>query len=83
MKVNLVPIGNSKGVRIPRALIEQCGLDGKVEMLIRDGAIVLRPTRGARQGWDGAFEAMAAAGDDALLLPEGLAPAWDEEEWAW
>jgi antitoxin MazE len=83
MKVNLVPIGNSKGVRIPRALIEQCGLGDRVEMLIRDGTLVLAPARGLRSGWEEAFEKMAAAGDDALLVPEHLQHEWDEQEWAW
>ena len=83
MKVNLVPIGNSKGVRIPRSVIDQCGLGDEIEMLVRDGMIVLAPARGPRAGWDEAFETMAAAGDDALLLPEHLEHEWDEEAWAW
>jgi antitoxin MazE len=83
MKVNLVPIGNSKGVRIPRSVIDQCGLGDEIEMLVRDGTIVLAPARGPRAGWDEAFETMAAAGDDALLLPEHLEHEWDEEAWAW
>ena len=39
--------------------------------------------RKPREGWDTAFERMAAAGDDALLLPDNFEHEWDEEEWEW
>jgi antitoxin MazE len=83
MKVNLVSIGNSKGIRIPRSIIEACGFGDQVDMRVGDGVVVLAPARHARQEWDQAFQKMAAVGDDAPLLPERLAPEWDAEEWEW
>ncbi len=83
MKVNLVSIGNSKGVRIPRSVIKECGLGDQVEMRVTDGVVVLAPTRDARAGWDEAFKNMTAAGDDALIVPDQFAHEWDEEEWEW
>lgn len=83
MKVKLVSIGNSKGIRIPRSIIKACGFDEEVEMRVNDGVVVLTPVRGAREGWETAFERMAAAGDDAPLVPESMAHAWDETEWEW
>ena len=83
MKVNLVAIGNSKGVRIPRSIIKACGFGDQVEMRVRDGAVVLAPARNAREDWDAAFENMAVAGDDKLLVPEAMAHEWDEQEWEW
>ena len=83
MKVKLVPIGNSKGIRIPRSIIKACGFGDQIEMRVREGLVVLAPARTAREGWDRAFESMAAAGDDALLVPESLAHEWDQEEWEW
>ncbi len=83
MKVNLVSIGNSKGVRIPRSIIKACGFGEQVEMRVSDGMVVLTPARNLREGWNTAFEKMAAAGDDSLLVPEGMAHEWDDEEWAW
>ena len=83
MKVNLVPIGNSKGVRIPKSVIEECGFGDHVDMQVSDGRIVLAPARTVREGWDTAFEKMAAADDDALVIPEGTRHEWDETEWEW
>ncbi len=82
MKVNLVSIGNSKGVRIPRSIIKACGFGEQVEMRVSEGAVVLTPARNLREGWNRAFEKMAA-GDDALLVPESMAHEWDEAEWEW
>ncbi len=83
MKVKLVSIGNSKGVRIPRSVIQQCGLGDQVEMRVSDGVVVLAPAREARAGWEKAFEKMEGAGDDALIVPDHLDHEWDEEEWEW
>ena len=83
MKVNLVPIGNSKGIRIPRSVIKQCGFGDQVDMRVADGTVVLTPARDARADWDAEFKRMAAVGDDALLLPDSMRHEWDEEEWEW
>ena len=83
MKIPLVRIGNSRGVRIPKAVIEQCGLGDEVEMTVRDRTLVIAPADGGRRGWDEAFKAMAAAGDDKPLLPDALDADADEAEWTW
>jgi antitoxin MazE len=90
MKVNLVSIGNSKGIRIPRSIIKACGFGDQVEMRVDqvemrvgEGVVVLAPARTARQGWEEAFAKMAATGDDALIVPEHLEHEWDAEEWEW
>ncbi len=83
MKVNLIAIGNSKGVRLPSAVIKECGFGEQIEMRVEQGIVVLAPARRTRDGWDGAFERMAAAGDDASLFPDAMEHDWDEEEWEW
>jgi len=83
MKVSLVAIGNSKGIRIPRSVIKECGFGDHVEMRVGKGNIVLTPVRAIREGWDAAFAGMAVASDDAPLLPGNLSPDWDGEEWEW
>lgn len=83
MKVKLVPIGNSRGVRIPRAIIEQCGLGEEIEMHVEDRHVVLAPLRGARDGWADAFAKAAPANGDKPLLPDRMAHSWDTDEWEW
>ena len=83
MKVNLIPIGNSKGIRIPRSVIKACGFGDQIEMRVGEGEVVLTRARGLREGWGQAFEKMAAAGDDAPLVAEQPEHRWDDEEWTW
>ena len=73
MEIVIRNIGNSKGVLLPKPLLAQVGLDDSsvAEVAIEHGAIVLRkPSQPPRTGWAQAAQAVAAAGDDALLLGE-------------
>jgi antitoxin MazE len=84
MKTRIVRIGNSRGIRIPKPLLEQTGLNGDVEVSAEGDALIIRPAAKPRAGWDAAFKEMAERGDDALL--DGDVPSltrWDEEEWEW
>lgn len=82
MRTELIRIGNSRGIRIPKPLIEQCRLGDKVEMNVEHGRLVISPQRSAREGWREAFQASVPSGADELLL--GEAPnAFDDKEWKW
>ena len=83
MKTALIPIGNSRGLRIPKPFIQQCGLEGEVEMDVRNGQIVISSVRKPRQGWERSFKMMARLGDDALLDADAPPTKWDEAEWQW
>ncbi|MCC5933310.1 MAG: AbrB/MazE/SpoVT family DNA-binding domain-containing protein [Balneolales bacterium] len=85
MKTKLIRIGNSQGVRIPKPLIEESGLSGEIEMILRDNEIVLRAAEPSRKGWNAAFRKMAAQADDQLEDWSGSEPnsEWDETEWSW
>ena len=84
MKTALVQIGNSRGIRIPKAFLEQCQLRDTVELELRDGHLIIRPTTQPRSGWDDAFRRMHEHGDDILLDEEALsATEWDTTEWEW
>ncbi|MBM3313641.1 AbrB/MazE/SpoVT family DNA-binding domain-containing protein [candidate division WOR-3 bacterium] len=84
MKATLVRIGNSRGIRIPKPLIEQCELQNEVELEVRGRDLVIHPLRTAREGWDEAFRRMAECGDD-VLIDKVAQPStvWDEREWEW
>jgi antitoxin MazE len=80
MHAQLISIGNSKGIRIPAALLRQYNIQDEVEICPGKDEIILRPiTRIAREGWDSAFSAMHTAGDDSLLIDDAL----DLEAWEW
>ena len=82
MRAKIVRIGNSQGVRIPRPLIEQAGLDEQVELHVEGATIVIRPARVAREGWSSAFAQMSSVGDDSLLDGPSSG-SFDEDEWDW
>jgi len=81
MKVDIIPIGNSRGVRIPKAILEQCGFGESAEIAVEHGHLVVRPVSEIRKGWEEAFAQMAERRDDQLI--ETPAPAFDETEWSW
>ena len=85
MKASIIKIGNSKGIRIPKPVIAQCGFQDEVEIVVEDKTLVIRPVADApRSHWDAAFEKMAAKGDDELLDAGPMTPnQWDDEEWEW
>lgn len=83
MKVDLVRIGNSRGVRIPKSLIEQCGFESQVEMRVEGSQLIIAPAQRVRDGWEQTFGAMAECGDDEPLLPDDLTTDFDEKEWEW
>ena len=84
MKATLVRIGNSRGIRLPKPVIEQCGFEDQVEMEVHHHELVIRSSSLPREGWAGAFARMSECGDDELLdhVAE-TGPTWDEEEWEW
>ncbi|HNT78505.1 MAG TPA: AbrB/MazE/SpoVT family DNA-binding domain-containing protein [Anaerolineae bacterium] len=82
LHTRLVPIGNSRGVRIPKPLLTQLHLEDEVTLEVVDGALVVRPATQPRAGWEAAAAQLAARGEDALLDPE-TPTVWDAESWEW
>jgi antitoxin MazE len=84
MKTRIVRIGNSRGIRLPKPLLERTGLGGEVVVIPQHKSLVIRSAAKARDGWDEAFAEMARHGDDVLLDADvPLSTAWDETEWTW
>ncbi len=84
VKARLIKIGNSRGIRIPKLLLEQVGLAGEVEVEAQSGQLIIRAAKSPRQGWDAQFQDMARAGDDRLLDGEKISlTAWEFGEWEW
>ncbi|PYM17656.1 MAG: AbrB/MazE/SpoVT family DNA-binding domain-containing protein [Candidatus Rokuibacteriota bacterium] len=81
-KTRIVRIGNSRGIRIPKILLDQAQLPDDVELHAEPGRLVVQGTRRPRTGWAEAARAMSAAGDDGML-DDPTATRFDREEWEW
>jgi antitoxin MazE len=82
MKTRLVRIGNSRGVRLPKPLIDQAGLTDEVELVLRGNTIVIAAHPVPRNGWAEAARKLHATGGDQLLEPP-TPTHFDETEWRW
>jgi len=68
MDVSIVPIGNSKGIRLSKTLLEKYNIKDKVELILEKGYIILKPKAEPRKGWEKAFRKMHESGDDKPLM---------------
>lgn len=70
MEISIIKIGNSKGFRIPKAILDQYDITDKIQLILEKGQIILRPIEEPRKGWDKAFKKMNQEGDDQLLMDD-------------
>ncbi len=70
MQVSIIQIGNSKGIRLPKAILAQYEMDTTVELVLEKDHILIKPSQKPRAGWDEAFKMMHENGDDELLIPD-------------
>jgi antitoxin MazE len=81
-RTRIVRIGNSRGIRVPKVLLEEAQLPDEVELHAEPGRLVVQGVRRPRAGWAEAARAMAAARHDGLLDPPSPT-RFDGEEWEW
>ena len=68
MDISVIPIGNSKGIRLSKTLLEKYNITDKVELILEEDFIILKPKIEPRKGWEDAFKKMHENSDDQLLL---------------
>ena len=86
MKANLIKIGNSRGIRIPKTVLDECNFGETVEIIVKNHTLILKPARKPREGWEESFKEMAKNGDDQLDDLKDFREfnnEWDEKEWEW
>jgi len=81
-KTRIVKIGNSRGIRVPKVLLDQAQLPDEVELHAEPGRLIVQATRRPRTGWAKAARAMRDRTHDALL-DEETATRFDRGEWEW
>lgn len=70
MKASIIQIGNSKGLRLSKAILERYNIRDTVELILEKGRIILKPVDQPRKGWDEAFSRMHSNKDDTLLIDD-------------
>ncbi len=70
MQVSIIDIGNSKGIRLTKNLLEKYDIKDKVELILEKGRIILKPVSKPRQGWEKSFQLMRENGDDRFLIDD-------------
>ncbi|MBS4060024.1 MAG: AbrB/MazE/SpoVT family DNA-binding domain-containing protein [Bacteroidetes bacterium] len=70
MELSVIQIGNSKGFRLSKTLIEKYNIKDKVELILEEGQIIIKPMSSPRKGWEKAFKEMSENGDDQLLFSD-------------
>ena len=80
METAIIKIGNSKGLRLSKTILDKYNIKDKVEIILEEGQIIIKPIEIPRQNWETAFEKMSKEGDDKMLLNDVID---DEnfEEW--
>ncbi|RAV27697.1 AbrB/MazE/SpoVT family DNA-binding domain-containing protein [Sinomicrobium soli] len=68
METSIIKIGNSKGLRLSKTILEKYNIRDKVELILEKGQIVLRPVAVPRHNWEKEFKEMSKKGDDKLLM---------------
>ena len=82
MVINIVKIGNSKGIRLPKTILNQCEIDEKVDLEIEGKNIVIKPiNKKPRENWDEHFQKMNTNGDDKLIIDDNIDLEMDNWEW--
>jgi antitoxin MazE len=68
MEVSVIKIGNSKGIRFSKTLLEKYNIRDTVDLIMEKGQIIIKPLFKPRKGWEKAFKEMNENGDDKLLI---------------
>jgi len=79
VRAKLIKIGNSRGVRLAKPLLEVAGLADEVEIEAAPGVLTIRPSAHPRAGWAEAASSFEPEG----LLDEMSATRFDDEKWTW
>lgn len=81
MKTQIIQIGNSQGIRIPKVLLEESRLSGEVELEVREDGILIKNIQKPRGNWDDIFRNMADTDDDQPI--DDSATSFEKKEWQW
>ncbi|HEY5591473.1 MAG TPA: AbrB/MazE/SpoVT family DNA-binding domain-containing protein [Paludibacter sp.] len=70
MEASIIKIGNSKGLRLSKSILEQYNINEKVELTLEKGRIILKPIEKPRKNWEASFKQMRKNNDDRSLIDD-------------
>lgn len=70
MEISVISIGNSKGIRLTKTILEKYNIKDTVELILEKGYIILKSKSVPRKDWEKSFEKMHKVGDDNLLIDD-------------
>ena len=70
MEVSVIKIGNSRGIRFSKTIIERYNIRDTVNLILEKGHIIIKPVTKPRKGWEKAFKEMHDKRDDRLIIPD-------------
>ena len=70
MDIALISIGNSKGIRLSKTILEKYNIQDSIELILEKGFIILKPKTSARKGWEKSFKKLHENGDDNQLMAD-------------
>jgi antitoxin MazE len=68
METSIIKIGNSRGLRLSKSILEKYNINDRVEIILEKGRIILKPIESPRKNWEAAFQKMHLENDDQLLV---------------
>lgn len=81
MVLSVIQIGNSKGIRLSKTLLEKYDIKDTVELILEKGYIIIKPKSSPRKGWEDAFKNMHDNNDDKPLMSD-IFEDENFEEWS-
>ena len=70
MEINVISIGNSKGIRLSKTLLEKYNIKDTIELILEEDYLIIKPKQEPRKNWESAFKKMHQNGDDQLLFDD-------------
>ena len=81
MEISVIPIGNSKGIRLTKTILEKYNITDTLELIFEKGYMILKPKEAPRKGWEKSFKKMNENGDDKMLMQD-IFEDENFEEWS-
>ncbi|MCK4906974.1 MAG: AbrB/MazE/SpoVT family DNA-binding domain-containing protein [Spirochaetes bacterium] len=82
MLIDIVKIGNSRGIRLPKEIIKQCNIESRINLEVKNKTIIIKPLKNkTRSGWNAEFKKMKKNSDDRLIVNDNI--VIEEEDWEW